>query len=284
MPFRRTYASRRQGTRAGRKPFVRRRAPIASRVRYQRPTARAQRSQIASIARMAVRNSKILNQSKVYCDWWENEELTDYNPVGSFPIELTDIAGWRPGARQSQIVSRERNTFVRDMTFNYYVSASRMDQPLFLSMFIVTLRPTAVGEPIPSPLVPAQFPVPAPPPVGAFDYTSQGSEQSIILNSAKYRVLWTRSFHLFPWNQAPINQGDEPIPFGDPSTSFRRGRINLRLNWNLRSKGLGFWKDIGIGDLPPSRRMYLLCASYSSSTDGVWELSWGTKFTTINDS
>lgn len=282
MVFRRTYASRRQGTRGGRKPAPRRRAGIRTRVRYQRPNARNQRAQIASLARMAVRNSRILNMSKIYCDWYQQESDVDYNPTTSFAIPLTDIAAWQNGSRSSQIVDRAPTTYLREMMFNYFVTADRMDTPMFLSMFIVSLRSTAVGNPIPNPLKAAGT---QPVPPGGYDYTSQGSQCSIILNSAKYKVLWTRFFHLFPWNQSPLNAGDEPIPYGNPMSSYRRGRVRLRLGWNMKSLGIVSkpWHDFGINDLAPSRRLYLICASYAPSGDGVWNLSWAIKVTSIND-
>lgn len=279
MPFRRTYATRRQGTRGGRKPAPRRRTGIKTRVRYQRPTARNQKSQIASVARMAVRNSKILNASKVYTDWAQRSNQ-DYTPTTSFPVSLVDINGWDVGARSNTVVERERTTFLREMQFNYYVSAPNLQDPLFLSMFLVTIRPNAIGTPIPSPLVPATDPAP---PIGAPtpDYTSMGQFNSIILNSSKYKVLWTRFFKLFP---AAFGTADEPIGWGNPSTTYRRGRVNMKLNWLIRGVGQRTWRQLETADLPPSRRLYLIIASYSTSPAGNrWTLNWGTKFTCVND-
>ena len=280
MAFTRSYATRRQGTRGGRKPTRRNRASIKTRVKYQRPTARAQQSQIASLARMAVKNSKILNASKVYTDWYEQEK-TDYVGTTSVAIPLTNLATWRPGARTNAVVDREMTTFVREMQFNYCATAARLEDPMYLSMFIVSIRPTAAATPIPSPLISQTNP-----PVANADYTSQGTLNSILLNSSKYKVHWTRFFHIFPANQTPINQGDEPIPWGNPSTTYRRGRVTLKLNWSARAVGGGVWRDLTINNLSPSKRLYLIIASSSdtpASSGTTWELGWGTKFTCIND-
>lgn len=273
MPwYRRSSAGRRQGTRSGgERRRRRRRSSVSTRAKYERPSSRNQRSQIMSLARMASRNSKILNDSKVYCDWFQQNSTT-YGGTSSIGIPLTDIVAWQPGARSNNVVPREQTSYIREMLFNYYVAAPATNNPLYLSMFLVTIRPTATNLPIPSPLVVNQ------------DYTTQGSRNSIILNSSKYRTLWTRFFVLYPANQTPLNPGDEPLPWGNPFTIYRRGRVTLKLNWTARGVGADTWKDLGINSLSPSKRVYLILASFSEDPGATgYTISWGTKFTSIND-
>lgn len=271
MPFRRTVATRRQGTRGGRKPRARRRTGIRTRVRWQRLTARAQKSQIATIARMAVRNSQILNSQKTYTDWYQIQS-NSYGGTSSIGIPLTNLASWVAGARQNLVVDRAQKTFVREMLFNYYVQAPASNNPVYLTMSLVTIRPTAAATPVPSPLV-----------VNA-DYTTQGQRNAVIWNSSKYHVLFSRFFIMYPANQTPLNPGDEPLPWGNPYTIYRRGRCSFNLNWTARAISGGVWKDLTVLNLAPSRRIYLLLASYSDDPGATsYNISWGTKFTCIND-
>jgi len=271
MPgFRRTFATRRQGTRGG-AARGRRRRGLRKRILMGSTKARSQRSQIASVARLAVKNAQILHANRVYCDWYQNASST-YGGVSSVALPLTDITQWQAGARQNTVVNRAQRTFIPNMMFNYYTSAIASNNTLFLNMFIVTIRPTAAATPIPSPLVVNE------------DYTTQGFRNAIILNASKYHVLWSRFFVMFPANQTPLDPSDEPIPWGNPYTTYRRGRVNLRLGWNARAISGNVWKDLSINNLSPSRRVYLILASYSQDPLATgYNISWATKFTSIND-
>lgn len=141
-------------------------------------------------------------------------------------------------------------------------------------MFLVTLRPMAANWDGVA-LVQNQ------------QWCSQGVNQAVYLNPAFFKVHWTRFFVTFPANSTTnaTTAGGDPItaPIGDPSDRYRRGRVTLRMNTSLRAPINGTWKDLQIKQLPPSKRLYLLCF-YNSDTPGATQvnLEWGVKIATVN--
>lgn len=274
MPSRRSsYGS--QATRTGRRRFRRRRASVSTRARYQRPSARNQQRQIQSLAKLALRNRKMLTASKSYTDWFQN--FNNNNVTGLwFSQELMRMVDWDAGNRQDADVLVSQNVFLRNMVLEWYANSFTKNQATQFEVFVVSIRKNASNW------------TPGAGPAGVLtegiDFTSMGSGNMVALNSGVFKVHFAKMFQLFPRDN-PDGQEPDPLDFsGNPFTTYRRGKINLSLNFKVRSPAGLSWKNLNMQTLPPNQRLYLLYRGQSADTVNQYQFSWATHTTAIAQS
>lgn len=265
---RRAAATRyRQGTRNGR-ARRRRRSSLMSRVRYQRGTARQQKSQIQSIARLSVRANRILNQHKIYQDWELQSGISFAIPGWTVTPFMNPIA-WNACLRRDLTPLTQSGCFLRDMQFSYFMANNTKQLPSTISLFLVTLRRQQTFAGIMS---------------DTEEYITQGEANQPILNSGIFKCHWSRTHQVYPPTQVVSNGGTpETVPSGNPQTQYKKGKTTLSLRYKVRSPSDLSWKQLSQEDFPYYQRLYLLAffqnEDASSATSA--QLTYGLKYTTI---
>ncbi len=260
----------RQGTRSGRnRGSRRRRTSVATRAKYQR-SARAQSSQIRQLARMAVRNSKILSAQKTYTDWIDSREValaaTNTDPGSWYVIPLTQPTSWTRVARKNEDYVDQSNTWVRDCVLNYFMGQGDKTLPVTWSLFIVTLRPGTTWD------SGVTF-------TNGQEYIDMGAENSPLLNSGIFRVLASKSARTL----VTYPDGGNQELVAHTSRASVRGKMNIKLGLKLRSPEDSYWSQLNVGDLPRTQRTYLLVNAKSTDSEATAvKFQFGAKFTCIN--
>ena len=270
MPFRSGATRYRQGTRNGRARRGRR-SNLMSRVRYQRGTRTQQKRQITSLARMAVRSSRILAAHRIYQDWKLDSGINFAIP-GWQTVPFMNPIAWEACLRRDLTPLTQSGCFLREMQFSYFMTNATKTLPSTISLFIVALRRQQSWDG--STMADNE------------EYITQGEGSQPIVNSGIFRVLFARTHQLFP-PKSEINTGSTTgAPFaatGDPSTQYKKGKITIRLNTALRSPSDISWKQLSQEDMPFYNRLYLLAYFQNEDTSSATnaQMTYGLKYTTI---
>lgn len=235
----------------------------ATKIKYQAPTARNQRSQIMHNARRVSALSKIVLRQRVWCDW--QQQGTTYAAIdtsGSYTttwgvVPLTNFTGWFSVLRADQNVVESSRTFVKRMSINlrYSLNASSWAQ---YNVFLVTLRRDAASE---DPV--ATNPVKGP------DYIESTEGFNIRLNPAKYKVHYARYLTLTENTlfTAPL----ATLTAGDPRTTYSKGQVTIQPKMGVRVPAgrTNSWKDIPFTDLPYYQKYFLMVYIVQGQQQGV---------------
>ena len=266
---------------AGRTRRTKRRTSVATKAKYQAPTARNQRAQILGNARM-IRHIKDQMPRNIYCDWEQLFQIfadpsTQANPV-TFTTngrEITNFQNWSPCLRQSQIVPRKSSTRVYRITMNirYTLQTSYWAQ---ISLFVVTLKKDSndrdfAGTAV---LVTGNDYIAnnvGPPPVPPIQL-DPGYSNNVQLNSDVFKVHYAR--------HVTLSQGGyllPPVEIGgvesqtNPATTFKKGQVNLKMKMNVRTPRTTLpWTQIDFEALPYYQRYYLItCVSQQNAIGAI---------------
>ena len=272
MPYRRSsYGA--QGTRNGVRRTARRRVGVSTRAKYQRPTARNQRSQIRSLAKMVAYNRKVIRSATAYTDWFFNANTSNITGLW-FGTPLMSPNLWSAGNRQDADVLVSQNVFVRNMIFEASMNSNTKNQAVTIDMYLVTIRNNAANW------------TPGVGPTGilapGLEYNDMGIGNAVALNSGIFKVLYNKQVKLFPRNNpAP----DEPtlLDFsGNAFSTYRKLKANIKLNMKIRSPAGLTWKTLSQEALPPSHRVWLLWRGVSNDSVNEYVLNWGTHVTAVS--
>lgn len=262
MPFA-SSATARQGTRKGTRRFTRRRASVKTRIKYQPPSARNQKSQLATLAKLAVRNAKLLNSQKVYTDWFQSQTVLPTDSVWN-AVALNQYPLWQPGNRKDDLVADSQSVFLRNMMLEWTFQSFKKDSPIEIDIFVVTVRPSATTW------------TPTATPTGSLattDFTDMGFNNAPHLNSGIFKVHYAKHMRLFPVNS--IGTASELEYSGNPFTTYRRGKINIKLNYKVRSPTGISWKELNIDTMPARQRLYMLYRCQSTDSTNALRFTWG---------
>lgn len=271
MPYRRSsYAQ--QGTRGGRRPRGRRRTSVSTRARYQRPSAKNQRSQIRSLAKIALANRRLLNHSKSYTDWYLTQNTTLSTGIWN-AVQIMDPVSWQAGNRQSSDFLVSQNAYIRNLVFEWFASSELKEQTTVFDIYLVTLRQNAANW------------QPAAGPSGALtegnEYENMGGNNSVSLNSGVFRVIFNKQLRLFPRVGAD-SSGTAVTDFsGNPFSVYRQGKVNIRLGYKIRAPAQTSWKTLSMATLPPTQKLWLIYRAQSFDQDNNWKFNFGCHFTAI---
>lgn len=282
MPYRSSTAATRgrtAGTRRGAAPRARRRTSIATSARYNR-SAGAQSMQIRRLARIAVRNSQILQSQRLYTDYYINGGTdatftTNYWQVYS----IIDPVSWLPTLRRNTDADNAQNAFIRSMHFQYTASLYKLQNPAVMSLFLVSIRPNAANfTPVSGGLTDGE------------DFQNLGFYSMPILNSGLVKVKWSKTFVLQSNNlEGPSIVPTQDVAIGDASDSYIRGSVNLAIAQTYRSPSRfiapavepGSWSTLSDENLRPMQRLYFLAFYQSSDTVNAAGLTWSAKFNVV---
>lgn len=270
MPTRRS-AYGYQGTRSGARKARRRRTSVATRVRWQKPSARNQQRQLRSVAKIALQNRRMLSANKAYCDFYDGANTSNALSLW-YAAELTHPALWAASNREDLDVFVSQTAYWRNMVLEYFVASSTKESRVDVEIYVVSLRNSAANWSIGTG------------PGGALtqgqDYTTMGQGNAVSLNSGIFKVHYSKTFSIFP----RIPQGTSPPPTfsGDADTTYRRGKVNLALNFKVRSPAGVQWKTLNQANLPPNQRMYLIWRGVSQDTTNGFTMNWGSHVTVVS--
>lgn len=270
MPYRRSSYMR-QGTRPGVKRFRRRAGGLKTRIKYQRPTARVQKSQLATLARIALKNQQMLRNSVTYTDWFDRVS-TSVTGSAWAAYALMDPVSWDPGLRQDADVLVSQSCFVRNMVFEYNINCAEKNQASQWDMFIVTIRPSATEwQPVATPSGDL---------LAGVDFAEMGLTNAPQLNSGKFKVLWHKHMRIWPRK----NASDVLTYSGNPYSTRKEGKVNLKLNVKIRAPSALSWKSQSINNLPARQRVYFFYRQSSEDTSNVTNIAFGTHMTVVAQS
>lgn len=233
----------------------RRRTSVAKRTRFQKPTARNQKSQIMGNA-LAIRSLKRLMPPPVYTDYQYSAGYgpffqptpADYSSI--LADKLTNFTTWVPVLRQDQNAIASSTTLIKRMQINMRYDLGQSDW-VQATTYIVTLRRDAANR----------DPSDASTLVEGQDFivsTQQG--QNARLNPAVFKVHYVRNVSLMSnsWRQTTATVGGSTFA-SNSALTFAKGQVNLNLNLKVRQPTAGAnWKTMTTEQLTPSQRVYIL--------------------------
>lgn len=283
MPYGRRGVSGLRGTRSthrrtGRRGGFGRRL---SRVRYQAPSARNQRTQIYSNTRAILRNSRLIKTHRVYCDWQLEGLLTDGMTDAAWTcVPLVDPSAWTSVLRTDANVAESSHTFIKRMVMNLRFFLGTKDMCTF-NVFIVTMRPNATG------LDPNVNPNAALVLGEAWIENSQDQGAAIRLNSNIFKVHYSKYVTLTMSTLGQTIPSSGPAA-GNPYSTWRKAQCSLALNVSATNPSIGApdqWKQLTYEQFPAHQRYYLLCykSQRGAGTDPAG-CTYDSLFTTVNAS
>lgn len=272
---RRTQASGR-GSYQTRRSTRRRRTSVVAKT-YRRRSARAQASQIRSVARMAIRNSRVMNSMKQYLDYeLQGVSSTDWI-AGSWVVwSLIDPISWKPTMRQNTQGDSCQNAYVRSMFLQYTVALRNLLRSSAITVYLVTMRSAANDfTPSASTMINGQH------------YDTCGLGAMPRLNSNVFKVKYAKTFNLMSnaYNAVSLTASATDVA-GEPETTYRRITQDIKLGMNLRSRAVrvppatesGPWSTMTDEAILPSQRMYLMMFQSSSDQTNAPGAFWHALF------
>lgn len=247
------------GTRKRRRP-----TSVATRAKYQKPTARNQRAQILGNARMIKRIRTIL-PTPVLCDWQYKlnipvEASTDGQPTFiQRAYSLMDFGNtWGPVLRISTTVNNEVATKILRMNINFRYNLNNSDWAQ-MTCYIVTLRKDSANrDPLTIPLQSGE------------DFVGNNDLFNARLNPAIWKVHWARNITLtsntFLGATATV-QGDTFA--GNPRTTYAKGNVTIKPSFRIRAPAGDFWRNMVPNQLPYYQRYYLLTFLTANNTAAI---------------
>lgn len=259
------YMRRNALTKMSRTRVRRRRTSVVKRAKFQKPTARNQKSQIMGNA-LAIRSLKRLMPPPVYTDY---QYSRGYGPFfGQDPTNYTSILSdklmnptqWVPCLRQDVNALQSSTTLVKRLQINlrYDLGQSNWVQA---TTYIVSLRRDAANR---DPFDPATL-------VAGDDFiVSTQQRQNARLNPSVFKVHAYRNVSLMSgtWRQPEVVAGNATFT-SNSATTFAKGQLNLKLNFRLRQPTTQQnWKVMEQDQLSPWQRLYIL-TFFTGSTNEV---------------
>lgn len=274
MPFaRRTTALR--GT-SSRKSSRRRPVKKTTKIRYQPPTARNQKTQIMANARAISRNAKALYRHKVYCDW----QISGTGSPAAFANwqvqPLVNPINWNGVLRQDQNVLESSHTFLKRLQLNMRFELGQKDNCYF-NVFIVTLRKNFSGlDPMLEDAMGTAGDLWIEP------TSTQGA--NIRLNSGVFKVHYSKYVSL---TENTMGQAAKDGLAGNPYSTWRKCQVDLPLNMSLTYPLIGTtansWKALAVSDIPYYHRYYMLTYMAGEGSGTLFPfMGYDCLYTTIN--
>lgn len=264
----------------------RKRTANATKVKFQRPTARNQRKQIMSNALAIKHLRRVCLPKQVYCDWQLTSAIFATLDAGNFTrtwgcVPLTNFPGWSQCLRQDDNVGESSTTFVRNLSLNLRYILGNSSYANF-NVWIVTPRKDANDRDWPAQINSGVDPV------SPTEFTESPNAFNMRLNSALFKVHFASYRTL---TETTLFQAVNPnFPAGNPNTTWAKGSVNIKCNINVRQPiRSGSWRQLLYNALPYYQRYYMLVCIVQNAPADV-QLNTGAQFTfdqlatTINSS
>lgn len=263
MGYVRRAQSSGKGSYKTRRPVGGKRRPSIVARTYRRKSASAQASQIRSLARLAVKNSRILNSQRTFTDYEYQGRTSGDWTAGTWQVfSLMDPVFWKQTMRLNSDADKAQVAYVRNMVFQWVVNLNTLLRSTAVTLYIVSIQPQAVD------FVPSATTM-----VDGQNY-DQCNALMPRLNPNYFKVRYCKSFNLMSNTYGGVSiTASATDATGDPQTTFRRGVVNMKIGANLRSKSNKLtpsiepraWSDMTDEQLPGRERLYFMM--YHSSAD-----------------
>lgn len=242
----------------------RRRTSVVKRARFQKPTARNQKSQIMGNA-MAIRSLRRLVPPPVYTDYQYSRGYGPFfgpDPTAYSSVlcdKLMNCTNWVPVLRRDSNALESTTTLIKRMQLNirYDLGESNWCQ---ITTFVVSLRRDAANR---TPDDTATL-------TEGDDFivsTQQGFNAR--LNPSVFKVHYVRNLSLMSasWTQPETVAGNATFT-SNSLTTFAKGQVNMKLNFRLRQPVTPQnWKSMTQEQLSPHQRLYILTFFKGSTND-----------------
>ena len=257
-----------------------------TKIKYQRPTARNQKSQIMTNARVISKLYRAVMTKRVFCDWQYvgQAKSQGYDPTGFtrewYCFPLTDYASWGPVLRRDENVDDSSTTFVQRMCINMRYQLQKSSYAQY-NVWIVTSRKDASNIDWPARIATgvAGYPV-----VGQ-EYIEGPDAFNMRLNSAMFKVHFA-SYKTLTESTLFLNAQQ---PAGNPYSTFSKGQANLQCKINVRRPStIGAWTSLPYMEQAYSKRYFMLVCMVGNHNVGVGpgsaaEFTFDSLATTINN-
>jgi len=245
-----------------------------TKIKYQRPIARNQRSQIMTNARVISKIYRAVMTKQVYTDYQYLGTLFAKLDQGNFTTSwgawgLTNFPFWSAVLRQDSNVEESSSTFLKRLSLNFRYTLANSSWAQF-NVWIVTPRKDASNlDPVAS-IGAGQNPV-----IGD-DFIEGPQGFNMRLNSAKYKVHFASYRTL---TETTLFQGALPLaPAGNPNTTWSKGQANLQPKSNYRLPATtGPWSTMTYMQQPYYSR-YILLVSIVQNAPTQAQQNTGARF------
>ena len=266
----------------------RKRASTTTLAKYQKPTARNQRTQIMRNARSIARLNRSVYTNRVFCDFQQEDTLFAKLDAGNYTttwgcFALTDFTQWDPCLRKDQNVLESSKTFIQRMQLNLRYTLASSDWAQF-NVFIVTNRKDAANRDWPVTIDAGQNPV------NGTDYIEGPLALNIRLNPSLFKVHYA-SYRTLTETTLLESAPSPPLTAGNPFSTWAKGQVTVKPNYNVRVPVSGEtqnWRNVRYMAQPYYKRYFLLVAIVQNAPTAT-QLNDGARFdfdqlaTTIND-
>ncbi len=253
MPYaRRSNALRGTRARASRSTY-RRKGPNIAKVKWQAPTAKAQKSQILANARLLAKHSRLLRRQKIWTDYQYAAALMPTSSGHWAVARLTDFpVNWVSVLRQDANVNESSHTFIQRLQLNLRGYLGDADFAYF-NIFIVSKRKNA-----------AEYDPFSTAPTLDTEYVENPHNQgtNIRLNPAIYKVLYS-SYRTLTSNTL----GNAAIPadtVGNPRTTYFKQQVTLPVRMSVTAPTVASsttgssWQEVRFENLPPYHQIFIM--------------------------
>lgn len=244
--------------------------PSKTRIRYQPATARNQKKQIYRIAKLSLRNKRILDSQRTYADWFYGLQ-TDALEISKFKaFSIISPTNWTSTMREDLNVDDANNTWLRNVNISFACQSPTNTARMDWTLYLVTLRYHASDWTPVSPTTSLDNLR------GGLDYTYVGRGNAPVLNPQTFRLHAKRHFTTYP------------PALGEPSTLMQSGHMNKRLGFqlaqiHLQSNPGGLrWVNMIDDDVLPMNRYYVLIYPDSTDVANTAQIQLGCVFTTLS--
>lgn len=264
-----------------------------TKIKYQRPTAGNQKTQIMRNAQAIKKMYKVVMNKQVYCDWQYVGQARSqgYDPAGFskewFCFPLTDYNNWAQVMRRDDNVIDGSSTFIRNMSINMRFNLLKSNYCQY-NVFIVTSRRDASN--VDWPVRIALGPVPGGYPALGEDYIEGPNAWNMRLNPALFKVHYAQ-YKTLTETTLTLNAQQ---PAGNPWTTWAKAQVSIPCKINVRKPSTAVatvqpkpWTTVPYMNQPFNKRYFMLVCMVSTHNAGVGfgsacEFTFDSLATTIN--
>lgn len=239
------------------------------RAKFQKKSARVNRSLIVQNARVINRLSRAYRKHVTTCDWRVVANLDMFTTAAENPfayVRLTDLPAWQSVLRGNPAGDQENSTYIAGMNLRMRCDLLYSQPGAYIEVYLVSPQKWY-----------ADFDPAATPIIGTNRlYMSSQPYMHGVFNpeAVKVHKRWVQS--LTPGcldGSVPVNG-----PY-TPNTIFDR-RHYKRLGWKVQSPLNRSWKEVTFADMPYQRQLWLIARVVTAPADNVYVMGIEAHFTT----
>jgi len=247
-----------------------------------RPNSVAANRQLIQMNASTIRRVQQLLPPPIYTDFQYSFAASPFinnAPNDFFTLEVAELMSpvlWEPVLRQDENVITASSTLVKRLQLNLRYSLGQADW-CQITTFVVSIRKDANNRTISqSGLVENE------------DYIYSRQNFNPRLNSNVFKVHHTcnKSLMTSSWQEDKAVAGNAEL-IGNPSTTWGREQVNMKLDYNIRQPNGANWGTMDQSQFAPEQRLYLLMffkGKTENADDNAPRVDWDALYTCFNSS